>query len=299
VRILTCFQQTLVDLAGIDFIGRLLAKEPTERMTLTDALEHDWLALPSSQHSEAPAYPLGGDSMYGIQDFDRSSSPSDSFEAAEWSRPMTASGTNLESGMGLADYREESVESDDSYSQKVQNIQLNSDPAIARSRPDPLTLAASNKNKDVEANGNGHENGKNANNDGSPPSPPLTAERIEAEASSTTKPANGHPEVPPTPSEAISHPERVETPRTATKRKALEVDLFASGSLSPPPPESIELPSPANSTHKPHTPQSEPSHDEQPQAGRGGSRTTRSSIKTPATTTTTPVARGRKSMRLA
>lgn len=268
-------------------------------MTLTDALEHDWLALPSSQHSEAPAYPLGGDSMYGIQDFDRSSSPSDSFEAAEWSRPMTASGTNLESGMGLADFREESVESDDSYSQKVQNIQLNSDPAIARSRPDPLTLAASDK--DVEGNANGHENGKNTKNDGSPPSPPLTAERMDVEASSTTKPANGDPGVPPTPSEAIIQPERVETPGTATKRKALEVDLFASGSLSPPPPESIELPSPADSTHKPHTPQSEPSHDEQPQAGRGGRRTTRSSIKTPATatTTTTPVTRGRKLMRLA
>jgi hypothetical protein len=250
-------------------------------MTLTQALDHDWLALPSSQHSEAPAYPLGGDSMYEFQDFDRSCSASESFEAGEWSRPMTASGTNLESGMGLADYRAESVESDDSYSQRVKEIKLGSGSVLGQSGPEPLSHTASH----VNGNGDGIAV------DGSPPSPPLTAERIDVEVTSNGNKPDDEAQRPPTPSEV----ERNEAPGTATKRKALEVDFFASGSLSPPPPESIEveLPSPATSTHKPRTPRSEPS------PAPGSRRSTRSTAKPLSTTTTTPATRGRKSMRLA
>jgi serine/threonine protein kinase len=272
---------TKADRIGIDFIGRLLEKDAMQRMTLTDALEHEWLALPSSQHSEGPVYQLGGDSMYGITDFDNiSDDGSVSFGAAsEWSRPMTASGTNLESGMGLADVRGGSVESDDSYSQKVEDFHLNSSPRTkargTKSAPHPLSLSTAN-----------------------PPSPPLTDERMEIGASALeTSNGNGNEAVQE--NHVVRSPNTngvhivsgAETPNTATKRKALELDLFASGSLSPPPQEDIELSSPLTSI-RPSTPKSA----EQPSSieARPTRRTTRSSVKPNGT----PVARGRKSMRL-
>jgi hypothetical protein len=262
-----------------------------QRMTLTAALDHDWLALPSSQHSEGPAYQLGGDSMYSIQDFDHfSDEESVSFSAGEWSRPMTASGTNLESGMGLADLRGASVESDDSYSQKVEDFHLHSSPGRkaknAKSLPHPLSLSMAN-----------------------PPSPPLTEERIQVEdpdlgegqgqeengdvQDTGTKEGNVN-NVANSPSPRnIQLESRGETPGTATKRKALEIDLFASGSLSPPPPDDVELPSPVNAGHKPSTPKNKESSANEAPSSR---RTTRSTVK--PTATGTPITRGRKSMRL-
>jgi len=281
----------MTDQSGIDFIGRLLAKDATQRMTLTDALDHDWLALPSSQHSEPAAYQLGGDSMYSIQDFDHfSDEESVSFSAGEWSRPMTASGTNLESGMGLADLRGASVESDDSYSQKVEDFHLHSSPGRntrnGRSLPHPLRSSMAN-----------------------PPSPPLTEERVQEEAMDT---GSGQKEdaigdanelkdgeepvsrdiTSPSPRD-IQLESRGETPGTATKRKALEIDLFASGSLSPPPPDDVELSTPMTSAHKPSTPKSNEPSPNDPPASR---RSTRSTVK--PTANGTPITRGRKSMRL-
>jgi len=269
---------------GIDFIGRLLAKDPTERMTLTNALDHEWLALPSSQHSEVPAYQLGGDSMYGITDFDNlSEDESVSFGAAsDWSRPMTASGTNLASGMELADVRAGSVDSDDSYSQKVEDFHLNSSPRTkargTKSIPHPLSLSTANS-----------------------PSPSTNDEKMDT-GTSTTQALQGDGAPQPNgngrdlavlPNEnGVQIESGVETPNTATKRKALELDLFASGSLSPPPQEDIELSSPVTSM-KPSTPQSaeaSPSIDARPTR-----RTTRSTVKPD---TKPPATRGRKSMRL-
>lgn len=256
-----------------------------QRMTLTAALDHDWLALPSSQHSEAPAYQLGGDSMFSIQDFDHfSDEESVSFSAGEWSRPMTASGTNLESGMGLADLRGASVESDDSYSQKVEDFHLHSSPGRkaknAKSLPHPLSLSMAN-----------------------PPSPPLTEERVQVEGSGRNENEDEKDsemrdgsvnDVATSPSPRdIQLESRGETPGTATKRKALEIDLFASGSLSPPPPDDVELTSPVNAVQKPSTPKK---NELSPNEAPSSRRTTRSTVKPAATGT--PITRGRKSMRL-
>jgi hypothetical protein len=260
-------------------------------MTLTDALEHEWLALPSSQNSEAPVNRLGGDSQYLIKSWDSDSEDSVSFEAGEWSRPMTASGTNLASAINTTDGRAASVESDDSYSQKVENFHLNSSPGSgvgakgrnARSAPHPLSLSTADL-----------------------PSPPLKDEMMDLSASSMVENGdrNGGQEQEDghardkSPNEIHIAPRaETEPPGTATKRKALEIDLFASGSLSPPPQEDIELSSPLPSLDKPSTPQSEESSPFMSANGRGARRTTRSSAKSP--TTTTAVTRGRKSMRLA
>jgi len=250
-------------------------------MTLTDALDHEWLALPSSQHSEGPVYPLGGDSMYGIADFDNLSEGSNSRRASsEWSRPMTASGTNLMSGMELGDLRGGSVESDDSYSQKVEDFHLNSSPRTkargSKSVPHPLSLSTAN-----------------------PPSPPITEDKMDVGASDVAPVSNGNGLENGNGNGVVERPQGnglqvesgAETPNTATKRKALELDIFNSGSLSPPPQEDIELSSPITSI-KPATPESaEPSPLIDARATR---RTTRSTVKP---NNGTP-ARGRKSMRL-
>lgn len=252
-------------------------------MTLTDALDHEWLALPASQHSEGPLYQLGGDSMYGIADFDNVSEGSISRRASsECSRPMTASGTNLMSGIDLTDLRAGSVESDDSYSQKVEDFHLHSSPRTkarsAKSVPHPLSLSTAN-----------------------PPSPPITDDRMDVGASavaphgdgtgSENGNGNGNGVVKRPHGNGLQIESGAETPNTATKRKALELDIFNSGSLSPPPQEDIELSSPITSI-KPSTPQSaeaSPLID-----ARATRRTTRSTVKP---NTGTP-ARGRKSMRL-
>lgn len=222
--------------------------------------------------------------MYGIVDFDNLSDDSVSFGAAsEWSRPMTASGTNLESGMGLADVRGGSIESDDSYSQKVEDFHLNSSPRTkargTKSAPHPLSLSTAN-----------------------PPSPPLTGQKMDVRASAEVKgkdSENGNEQENRNRNGAVERPNGngirlesgAETPNTATKRKALELDLFNSGSLSPPPQEDIELSLPVTSM-KPSTPRStEPSP---PTDARATRRTTRSTVKPNGGTP----ARGRKSMRL-
>jgi hypothetical protein len=217
--------------------------------------------------------------MYGIVDFDNLSEESISVRASsEWSRPMTASGTNLMSGMELGDLRGGSVESDDSYSQKVEDFHLNSSPRTrarnSKSVPHPLSLSIAN-----------------------PPSPPRTEEKMDVGASGVapngkgTGQENGNGVVERPHGNGLQVESGAETPNTATKRKALELDIFNSGSLSPPPQEDIELSSPITSI-KPSTPQSaEPSPLIDARATR---RTTRSTVKP---TTGTP-ARGRKSMRL-
>jgi hypothetical protein len=220
--------------------------------------------------------------MYGIADFDNLSDGAISPRpSSEWSRPMTASGTNLMSGFELTDLRAGSVESDDSYSQKVEDFHLNSSPRTkarsAKSVPHPLSLSTAN-----------------------PPSPPMTDDKMDVGASAVANGnGNGNGQENGNGNGAVERPHGnglqvesgAETPNTATKRKALELDIFNSGSLSPAPQEDIELSSPITSI-KPSTPQSaEPSPLIDARATR---RTTRSTVKP---NTGTP-ARGRKSMRL-
>lgn len=106
-------------MVAIDFISRLLAKEPADRLSMPEALVHAWLATPSSQSGESQSQinKLGGDSVWSIESFDPDQErfESDEVEDGErWSRPMTASGTNFESD----------IPSDGSFSQPMGNLQL-------------------------------------------------------------------------------------------------------------------------------------------------------------------------------
>lgn len=87
-------------------------------MTMSQALDHDWLSEPSSQPMESQRVGLGGDSMWSIQSFD--SIQPDLFgygpeSTANWQRPATVSGTRLESG----------VEGSDDFSQPLTKLHLN------------------------------------------------------------------------------------------------------------------------------------------------------------------------------
>lgn len=152
----------------------------------------------------------------------------------------------------------------------------------------------------------------------SPPSPPLTDEQMDVEGGSASAVApsvkqeqeqgsslltpmeslvdmNGHHDT--TDADAV----KLEPPGTATKRKAPDVGFFSSGSLSPPPTESIELESPSRKAkseaggEEPTAPTSAPAPARS--ATRGPRRSTRSTMKADAPAPTPPT-RGRKSMRL-
>ncbi|WVQ93923.1 hypothetical protein IAU59_001001 [Kwoniella sp. CBS 9459] len=121
------------DLA-IDFISGLLAKDPSKRLSMAQALEHEWLAGPSSQRSESQAQPLGGDSVWSIESFDDIYRHADERNAdGGWSRPMTASGTNYES---IAENGSED------FSQPMGNLHLNT-PLIKSTIKGEVTPAGS------------------------------------------------------------------------------------------------------------------------------------------------------------
>lgn len=259
-------------------------------MTMAEALEHPWLSEPASQESESQRYPLGGDSVFEIESFDENYFPdnNESYNTGDWSRPMTASGTNLESGMGGLQPGASSESADD-FSQPLQQLKLRSS---IGNMPSKL--------------GMGHNS--------SPPSPPLTDEAMQSpDRKSQTPPPppvesavvqNGESSLL-TPNESfeaadpdVDGGDKTDPPGTAAKRKARDLDPFSSGSLSPPPTENIELSSPddklrANGTSPPST---ENIPAESVMLARGGMRTTRSSVK--ANAKTTPPTRGRKSMRI-
>ncbi|KAK8844646.1 hypothetical protein IAR55_006493 [Kwoniella newhampshirensis] len=146
------------DLA-IDFIMSLLAKDPTKRMTMIEALEHEWLAGPSSQHSESQRYVLGGDSKWSIESFDDSNDDNVD-DVGQWSRPMTVSGTNHESAVEYC--------SEESFSQPMGNLHLD-------------TPILNPKRYDIDVT-------KHPADDTSllsPPSPPLTADLADKAAQQT------------------------------------------------------------------------------------------------------------------
>nr|XP_031862170.1 uncharacterized protein CI109_002584 [Kwoniella shandongensis]KAA5529242.1 hypothetical protein CI109_002584 [Kwoniella shandongensis] len=188
-------QSGISDLA-IDFIMRLLAKDPAERMTMTEALEHEWLAGPSSQHSESQRYVLGGDSKWSIESFDDSND--DEEDVGEWSRPMTVSGTNHESAFEFG--------SEESFSQPMGNLHLDTPGLQSRK----IDLANPRNTEPLPV---------------SPPSPPLTAD-LDPNALQ-----DGAAEVLPTPETSRGNgylPKRKHSSQTPG-------ELFSSGSLSPPP----------------------------------------------------------------
>lgn len=130
----TLYQHNVSDEA-VDFIGRLLEKDPAKRMTLTEALTHEWLAGPSSLPVET-SQALGGDSMWNIQSFNsaasdwRSPSPGgmdiEDGERTPWNRPMTMSGTNFDS---------EHSSAGDSFSQPMEKLRLNTAAGVAMDLP--------------------------------------------------------------------------------------------------------------------------------------------------------------------
>jgi serine/threonine protein kinase len=136
----------LLLILALSFIDGLLAKEPEDRLSMAQALEHEWLAGPSSQQSESQqSHRLGGDSEWAIQSFD----DYNPYDDEQWAGPLTTSGTNLESAAALG--------SDESFSQPMGNLHINT-PATRHNELDAKSATAP-----IEVD--------------EPPSPPLTEER--------------------------------------------------------------------------------------------------------------------------
>ncbi|KLT41616.1 Pkinase-domain-containing protein [Cutaneotrichosporon oleaginosum] len=137
--------------AGQDFIERLLEPDPTKRMTMDQALLHEWLSGPSSLPSEpSQSQALFGDSMWNIQEFGSEfGGTSDGGENMEmdadavrsdWTRPATMSATNFGSAAMVASMvptpgadmvvsvgeikKASSVSSTESFSQPMENLRL-------------------------------------------------------------------------------------------------------------------------------------------------------------------------------
>ncbi|GMK56962.1 hypothetical protein CspeluHIS016_0308020 [Cutaneotrichosporon spelunceum] len=123
-----------VSAAGVDFIERLLDPDPTTRMTMEQALMHEWLSGPSSLPSEpSQSQPLFGDSMWNIQAFDSDGAgTSDGGDLemdgdaarSDWTRPATMSATNFGSASMGASFGGVSVSSNDSFSQPMEKLRL-------------------------------------------------------------------------------------------------------------------------------------------------------------------------------
>lgn len=202
---------------------------------MAEALEHEWLAGPSSQQSESQKQGLGGDSVWEIESFDEDFAPASDEGHHDWSRPMTASGTNLESGMGGLG----SSASED-FSQPMHNLHLYT-PGIKRDQSNGNGFIGNDRQP------SGLQNGYRAS--ASPPSPPLTEERMDLDDNRqpVNVPAPTEPATPPvfdkeneheglpTPAEPNANVDAMSITNTQ-KRKILHSNpFFSSGSLSPPP----------------------------------------------------------------
>ena len=240
-------------------------------MTMAEALEHEWLAGPSSQHSESQPQALGGDSVWEINSFDNDDEEreDDLFtnngdamsDDGRWTRPATVSGTNMESAIGGG--------SDESFSQPMNNLRLTT-PGIPRSNLSAMHIQNGDSVRPHEA---------------SPPSPPLTDEPMlvdpipPLDITRTTRP----PLLSPGASE-LGH--IAPNTQQAHKRKYDPgVSAFSSGSLSPPPPGSDE----SQTKDKPDAQNSEllPTPPENGRVTRGAERATQS-----PGTDTTPMKKG-------
>lgn len=159
---------------------------------MAEALEHEWLAGPSSQpqdlqQEEGPKFP--------IQDFIEDDGPAGEDMVRSWSRPATDSGTNMESGWRG---------SDASFSQPMGNLNLGTP---SSSRHDEVLSVARHEALDATSSSFGMT-----------VDPPLQTPRSER--------------MPPL------------EPAVQRKRKpddGGDLDPFSSGSLSPPPPEGVDI----------------------------------------------------------
>lgn len=132
---------------GVDFISRLLEKDPSQRMTMAQALEHEWLAGPSSLPNESQSQALGGDSMWNIQafesiDFEDERSDVD-MDATAWTRPQTVSMTNYGDSSNAAGELDGDCES---FSQGVENLRLSTAAAMVGS-----SLASADEREEAAA----------------------------------------------------------------------------------------------------------------------------------------------------
>ena len=202
----------------MDFINRLLAKSPAQRMTMDQALEHDWLAGPSSQRSASQRTGLGGDSIWSIESFEGDDAFVDEAgdEDRHWSRPMTASGTNFESN-GRSDSHE-------SFSQPMGNLRIthhavnDNRPTIAYVPQDRSFTNLQPSHPEVSP----EPHSSDGRNDSFPSAPPRQIDP------------------PDSPSWSSQDQDRDEAVASMKKRKlkttaSPHLTAFSSGSLSPPP----------------------------------------------------------------
>lgn len=189
-------------------------------MTMASALAHEWLSGPLSQPAESQKPGLGGDSAWSIESFE--SQLSDGAVAnseGRTTRPMTVSGTNLESGLG--------GDSRDSFSQPMGNLSLHT--PRNKIRPNlHLHHTANGAERSVPA-----EVDQNISAKYPPPSPPLTADHAHEVHSSHSERIldSGEPHLPVANTEALIRNETSHDHRGSR----FPHPMFDSGSLSPPP----------------------------------------------------------------
>ncbi|KAL1407164.1 hypothetical protein Q8F55_006578 [Vanrija albida] len=220
--------------AGIDFIAKLLDKEPTTRMTMEEALRHEWL-LGAPLKESPPSQALGGDSEWNIKSFDTFDSDSevepddDTSSVATRNRGMTASMTNF----GGDSERE--ANSDESFSQPMADMHLDTAPSIR---------AATRSRLGQEVKANENDALPTPPTTGTPTAPPSVSAGMDVDPSSPASKMdvdgsgrNATP-VPKTTGGLVRR-----AGKAPPKRKQDDAGgsgMFSSGSLSPPPPESDE-----------------------------------------------------------
>ena len=200
-------------------------------MTMGEALDHEWLAGPSSQTSESQRQKLGGDSMWSIESFDeegylaRTENPDD-----QWTRLTTESGTR--------------GESEESFSQPMGNLRIE----VLTARRGGLPATPRNErylDEEIDEGSRSLRAVSRGPLDACLPSPPLTddksidPDRLEARTNERPTPLP-----------------QSETPRTAAalKRKVESIEfstghshaMFSSGSLSPAPESEEDVGTPGN-----------------------------------------------------
>lgn len=218
-----------VSATAVDFIERLLEPDPTKRMTMEQALVHEWLSGPSSLPNESQSQSQGlfGDSMWNIQSFDSDAETSDGGEMevdaddtrTDWTRPVTMSATNFDS----ASAGDGSSLGGESFSQPMENLRLSTAKVNQLSPPREEATA-------------------------SPPSARngTVAMRSATPTPGTVSPAHANGEMPmEVDSSAVTVGAKRKLPWTNDK------DAFSSGELSPPP----DPPQSAGRSKKKVTPQ--------------------------------------------
>lgn len=227
--------------AGIDFIARLLDSEPTTRMTMEEALRHQWL-LGAPLKESPPSQTLGGDSEWNIKSFDTfddsdsdnepyNGLDDDASSAGGRNRGMTASMTNF----GGDSERE--ANSDESFSQPMADMHLDT--------PNQKSTARSRLGQELKADVDVLPTPPTT---GTPTAPPSVSAGMDVDPSSLASKMdvdgsgrNATP-VPKTPGGLVRRAGTAKAPPKRKQDDAVGSGMFSSGSLSPPPPEVPEAP---------------------------------------------------------